>query len=101
MDIQTKPEKIPVDIFIPEALKAVNNWCAWKLERRKDRMTKTLRGPSEYGPRGFLFPFLLSFSEKSGGEPISDIFPKIPLSVDETGGLVLTAVDGEKRRHGA
>lgn len=35
---------IPTDendsIFIPEALKGLNNWCAWKLEHRNGKMTK-------------------------------------------------------------
>lgn len=28
------------DIFIPETLKALNNWCLWKLETREGRTTK-------------------------------------------------------------
>ena len=28
------------DLFIPEALKTVNNWCLWRLEQRKNDMTK-------------------------------------------------------------
>lgn len=31
---------MPNEVFVPDGLKAVNNWCAWKLETQKGRLTK-------------------------------------------------------------
>lgn len=40
MITQESENRITVEMFIPESLKAMRNWCAWKLETRKGKQTK-------------------------------------------------------------
>ena len=75
----------PVNIFIPEALKAVNNWCAWKLEIVSDRHTKVPYSCT--GRRA-------SSSNRQTWSPLNDITKMLSSNGDQYNGYGFMIADG-------
>lgn len=75
----------PVNIFIPEALKAVNNWCAWKLEIVSGRHTKVPY--SRTGRRA-------SSSNRQTWSSLADITEMLSVNRDQYNGYGFMIADG-------